>query len=212
MSWWRQVFCVHDGGKRFGGQRFDSFGESEPTVSLNHDSDSPHVPIIANSNGFTMRTQQQQSFRGWDASNSKKPLPWRKSRNNNCWDLHRKLWMRVNMLRYVCVLCAPFCISVHTICSPRSTLHQYLVYLVKPMLEIQLSSMKLDELKATTMITQTVANGDQGMVYYVKVHTSEPKWPWIFCKIYEPPLVTDVSPVTLKGFKKMTEDYKLVTF
>lgn len=85
--------------------------------------------------------------------------------------------------------------------------------MVKPVLEVELSSQKLDELKATQMITRTVGD-DQGTMYYVKVHTSKEEWPWIFCKILEPATVTStgLAPVTLKGFKKMTEDYKLVTF
>lgn len=85
--------------------------------------------------------------------------------------------------------------------------------MVKPVLDVQVLGLsdKFETLTATQMITQTVGN-DQGMLYFVKVQTLNQKWPWLFLKIYEPPLITDVSKVTLKGFKKMKEEYNLITF
>jgi hypothetical protein len=89
---------------------------------------------------------------------------------------------------------------------------QNLVMLVRPTLQVRLEMMHLDKLQATQMITRQVFNGDDGTMYYVKVQTSLSDWPWIFVKIWEPPLITDVSPVQFKEMKKMKEDYKLVTF
>eukprot|EP00578_Thalassiosira_sp_NH16_P016571 CAMPEP_0181110468 /NCGR_PEP_ID=MMETSP1071-20121207/18735_1 /TAXON_ID=35127 /ORGANISM="Thalassiosira sp., Strain NH16" /LENGTH=150 /DNA_ID=CAMNT_0023194251 /DNA_START=125 /DNA_END=577 /DNA_ORIENTATION=+ len=65
-------------------------------------------------------------------------------------------------------------------------------------------------------------NGDgkrknDGVMYYIKLRTDVKEWPWVFVKIFEPPLtegvaVTAWSRATFEGMKKMNEDYKLVTF
>mmetsp|Transcript_14618 Transcript_14618/g.23731 ORF Transcript_14618/g.23731 Transcript_14618/m.23731 type:complete len:123 (-) Transcript_14618:209-577(-) len=91
---------------------------------------------------------------------------------------------------------------------------QQLVMLVKPTIEVHLETMHLDHLKATQMITRACISGDDGgTMFYVKCRTNlDDNWPWIFVKLYEPPVVTDVSPVQFKEMKKMDQEYKLVTF
>jgi hypothetical protein len=99
-----------------------------------------------------------------------------------------------------------------------SILHQNLVWMVKFAIEIHLgvppAILEGDEgLKATQMMTRTVETTAGGTMYYVKVHTAGVKeFPWCFCKIFEPETITTVSPVKLHGFKKMAQEYKLVTF
>ena len=83
--------------------------------------------------------------------------------------------------------------------------------MVKPALEMTLVTQNLQTLKAKQMISQDIA-GNQGTMYYVKVNTSNTKMPWLFCKIYEPPTVTGVSPVKLQNVKKVSESEPLVTF
>lgn len=91
------------------------------------------------------------------------------------------------------------------------TSSQRLVYMVKPVLEIQLLTQNLKPLKATQMIIQPFL-GDNGSYYYVKVQTPAKKHQWIFVKIYEPPQLTNVSPVQLKGVKTVNESDTLTTF
>eukprot|EP00544_Gedaniella_sp_CCMP2646_P004719 CAMPEP_0202481252 /NCGR_PEP_ID=MMETSP1361-20130828/909_1 /ASSEMBLY_ACC=CAM_ASM_000849 /TAXON_ID=210615 /ORGANISM="Staurosira complex sp., Strain CCMP2646" /LENGTH=121 /DNA_ID=CAMNT_0049108751 /DNA_START=193 /DNA_END=558 /DNA_ORIENTATION=- len=88
---------------------------------------------------------------------------------------------------------------------------QHLVYMVKPALEMTLLTQSLQTLKAMQMISRDIA-GNQGTMYYVKVKTSNAKMPWLFCKIYEPPTVTGVSPVQLKNVKQVSESEPLATF
>jgi len=64
-------------------------------------------------------------------------------------------------------------------------------------------------------MNSTAGDHAGGKMYYVKVKTSPgecKEWPWLFVKLYEPPIVTSVSRVEFKGLKKMKEEYKLVTF
>mmetsp|Transcript_3708 Transcript_3708/g.8045 ORF Transcript_3708/g.8045 Transcript_3708/m.8045 type:complete len:126 (+) Transcript_3708:203-580(+) len=89
---------------------------------------------------------------------------------------------------------------------------QDLVMIVSKTIGLHLDVMSLDDLKATQMITRAVSKLNDGTMYYVKAQTGLDEWPWIFVKIYEPPEVTDVSPVTFKDIKKMKDDFKLVTF
>uniref|UniRef100_A0A7S4N0A4 Cystatin domain-containing protein n=1 Tax=Odontella aurita TaxID=265563 RepID=A0A7S4N0A4_9STRA len=95
---------------------------------------------------------------------------------------------------------------------------QQLIMLVRKTIENHLDVDKLRALTATQMITRTVdsgggaAPGKGGIMYYVKVQTTLAEWPWIFVKIYEPPLVTTASPVGFRGMKKMKDDFKLITF
>jgi hypothetical protein len=86
--------------------------------------------------------------------------------------------------------------------------------MVKPALEMTLLTQSLQTLKATQMISRdAVAGANRGTMYYVKVKTSNAKMPWLFCKIYEPPTVTGVSPVQLKRVKQgVSESEPLVTF
>lgn len=93
---------------------------------------------------------------------------------------------------------------------------QNLVYLVKLAIEVHLAVPPsvldgAEGLKATEMMTRTIETG--GTMYYIKVHTANVKqYPWCFCKIFEPEEITDVSPAVLQGFRKMAQEYKLVTF
>lgn len=104
---------------------------------------------------------------------------------------------------------------------------QELVYLVSKTIESHLNLLpvpgKRRSFEAKQMITRELERSDgkyagdengkhNGMMYYVKVITQVKDWPWIFVKIYEPPLATGVSRVQFKGMKKMKEDFKLVTF
>ena len=95
---------------------------------------------------------------------------------------------------------------------------QTLVMLVSGMVQADLGLLRpLQDLKATQMITRSVDNSvdpsaNGGTMYYVKVRTDLEDWPWLFVKIFEPPQVTDVSPVAFKGLKKMKDDFALVTF
>eukprot|EP01083_Nonionella_stella_P246875 856617_1 len=105
---------------------------------------------------------------------------------------------------------------------------QELVYIVSKTIESHLNLVpipgKRRTLEAKQMITRELERCDEkydasndeskknGMMYYVKVRTEVKEWPWLFVKIYDPPLVTTVSRVQFKGMKKMKEDYKLVTF
>uniref|UniRef100_A0A6U2BUB8 Uncharacterized protein n=1 Tax=Pseudictyota dubia TaxID=2749911 RepID=A0A6U2BUB8_9STRA len=87
---------------------------------------------------------------------------------------------------------------------------------VEDHLDLGILNTKDVKLESTEYIERVVRGGGKdpkdGTMYYVKVRTNVDKWPWVFAKIYEPPKVTTVSPVTLKGFRKMEEEYKLVTF
>ena len=89
---------------------------------------------------------------------------------------------------------------------------QDLVMMVSKTIGLHLDTLNLGELKATQMITRDVMTGDKGTMYYVKVKTVLKDWPWVFVKIFEPPIITDASPVTFKGMKKMVQDFELVTF
>lgn len=91
---------------------------------------------------------------------------------------------------------------------------QLLVNTVRKAIEIRLGTSNVGgELKATQMITRSAEQARTGgMMYFIKVKTSKEKWPWIFCKIYEPESVTNVTPIQLRGFRKMDQEYKLVTF
>jgi len=81
--------------------------------------------------------------------------------------------------------------------------------MVKPVLEVELSKVSLDELTATQMITQTVGD-NMGMLYYVKVLTSPNTA--LFLKIYKPPILTDVSPVKLQGVQQAKPEDPLKVF
>lgn len=102
-----------------------------------------------------------------------------------------------------------------------SAYSQELVYIVSKTIESHLNLLpvpgKRRTLEAKQMITRNMrGKGDDGnndgKMYYIKVRTDIKEWPWIFVKIYEPPLVTDVSKVAFRSMKKMKEEYKLVTF
>mmetsp|Transcript_26164 Transcript_26164/g.39601 ORF Transcript_26164/g.39601 Transcript_26164/m.39601 type:complete len:140 (-) Transcript_26164:219-638(-) len=98
---------------------------------------------------------------------------------------------------------------------------QHLVLMVKRTIEQTLKS-KENNLQATQMITRTFTNcncnkgyrpsSDAASLYFIKVKTSNKEWPWIFVKLYEPPVISSVSPVRVRGLKKMKEEYELVTF
>ena len=92
---------------------------------------------------------------------------------------------------------------------------QTMVQLVRPNIEVHLGS-KEPDLKATQMITRIFTNSDDlqkpGKIHYIKAKTTNPDWPWIFVKVYEPPEITSVSPVKFREMKKMKEEYKLVVF
>ena len=95
-----------------------------------------------------------------------------------------------------------------------------LVYMVSKTIESHLNLLpipgKRRAFEAKQMITRDLrSRGDgenDGKMYYIKCKTEIKDWPWIFVKVYEPPLVTGVSRVEFRGMKKMKEDYKLVTF
>lgn len=100
---------------------------------------------------------------------------------------------------------------------------QELVYMISKQIESDLSMLpvpgKRRHFKAETMIIREMdeSAGDHagGKMYYIKVKTSPgeiKEWPWLFVKLYEPLLITDVSRVDFKGLKKMKEDYKLAMF
>ena len=96
---------------------------------------------------------------------------------------------------------------------------QELVLMVSKHIESDLGLLpvpgKRRHFKAEQMITRDGGVDPKGTMYYVKVKTSPgecKEWSWLFVKIYEPNLVTDVSRVEFKGLKKMKEEYKLVTF
>lgn len=97
---------------------------------------------------------------------------------------------------------------------------QDLVYLVSKTIETHLNLLpvpgKRRTLEAKQMIIRVLKNKGEGEndghMYYIKCKTDVAEWPWIFVKLYEPPLVTDVSRVEFKAMKKMKEEYKLVTF
>ena len=97
-----------------------------------------------------------------------------------------------------------------------STHAQHLVQIIRYTIEGRLGS-KEPDLKATQMITREylpAKNQIGGTIYYVKVQTSNPEWPWLFVKLYEPPVITGVPGfrVRFRGLKKMKEEYQLVTF
>mmetsp|Transcript_25278 Transcript_25278/g.42930 ORF Transcript_25278/g.42930 Transcript_25278/m.42930 type:complete len:134 (-) Transcript_25278:293-694(-) len=97
---------------------------------------------------------------------------------------------------------------------------QELVYLVSKTIETHLNLLpvpgKRRTLEAKQMIIRVLKNKGEGendgKMYYIKCKTEVAEWPWIFVKVYEPPLVTDVSRVGFRAMKKMKEEYKLVTF
>ena len=70
---------------------------------------------------------------------------------------------------------------------------QTLVAFVRKIIEIHLGS-KEPNLQATQMITRIFTNSDDlqkpGSIHYIKVKTTNPEWPWIFVKLYEPPQIT----------------------
>mmetsp|Transcript_42734 Transcript_42734/g.48561 ORF Transcript_42734/g.48561 Transcript_42734/m.48561 type:complete len:158 (+) Transcript_42734:174-647(+) len=95
-----------------------------------------------------------------------------------------------------------------------STHAQRLVLMVKRAIELSLGK-KDDQLKATQMIIRTFTNSSPNspaFIYYIKVKMSSTEWPWIFVKIYEPPVINTVSKVVLRDLKKMKEEYGLITF
>jgi len=97
---------------------------------------------------------------------------------------------------------------------------QELVYLVSKTIESHMDLWpepgKRRTLEAKQMIIRVLKGKGEGendgKMYYIKCKTEVTAWPWIFVKIYEPPLVTDVSRVEFRAMKKMKEEYKLVTF
>ena len=101
-----------------------------------------------------------------------------------------------------------------------STHAQHLVQIIRYKIEAHLGS-KEPNLKAAQMITReyitdNLKNNNKigGTIYYVKVQTENKDWPWIFVKIYEPPIITGVPGfrVRFMQMKKMDQEYKLVTF
>mmetsp|Transcript_42733 Transcript_42733/g.48560 ORF Transcript_42733/g.48560 Transcript_42733/m.48560 type:complete len:168 (+) Transcript_42733:53-556(+) len=101
---------------------------------------------------------------------------------------------------------------------------QHLVMIVKRVIELKLGK-KDDNLKATQMITRsftncstntsitrTLSSSSSASIYFIKVKTSSTEWPWIFVKIYEPPVINTVSKVILRDMKKMKEEFGLITF
>ncbi|KAL7546947.1 hypothetical protein ACHAWF_010270 [Thalassiosira exigua] len=103
---------------------------------------------------------------------------------------------------------------------------QELVMLVAKTIEQHLGLIpapgKRRSFKATQMIQRELIRNphgvyneqrkNDGIMYYIKVKTDVEAWPWVFVKLFEPPLITGVSRVTFREMKKMKEDYKLVTF
>ena len=97
---------------------------------------------------------------------------------------------------------------------------QELVYLVSKTIETHLGLIpvpgKRRKQEAKQMIIRVLKNKgngeNDGKMYYIKCKTDLSEWPWVFVKIYEPPLVTTVSRVEFRAMKKMKEEYKLVTF
>lgn len=97
---------------------------------------------------------------------------------------------------------------------------QELVYLVSRTVEAHLNLLpvpgKRRTREAKQMIIRVLRNrgdgGNDGKMYYIKCKTEVAEWPWIFVKLYEPALVTDVARVQFRAMKKMKEEYKLVTF
>mmetsp|Transcript_27859 Transcript_27859/g.39871 ORF Transcript_27859/g.39871 Transcript_27859/m.39871 type:complete len:134 (+) Transcript_27859:86-487(+) len=97
---------------------------------------------------------------------------------------------------------------------------QELVYLVSRTVETHLNLLpvpgKRRTLEAKQMIIRVLKNRGEGendgKMYYIKCKTDVAEWPWIFVKLYEPPLVTGVARVEFRAMKKMKEEYKLVTF
>lgn len=69
----------------------------------------------------------------------------------------------------------------------------------------------LSNLKATQMITRDAAE-NYGTMFYIKVKTSLPDWPWIFVKVWSPQIVSGVSPIKFNKLKKLKQDFELVTF
>ena len=94
-----------------------------------------------------------------------------------------------------------------------STHAQHMLQIVRYTVEAHLGS-KEPNIKATEMITRDFTNGNGGRIYYVKAKTENPEWPWVFVKIYEPPLITGVPGfrVRFRQMKKMDQEYKLVVF
>mmetsp|Transcript_4655 Transcript_4655/g.7193 ORF Transcript_4655/g.7193 Transcript_4655/m.7193 type:complete len:134 (-) Transcript_4655:104-505(-) len=97
---------------------------------------------------------------------------------------------------------------------------QDLVYLVSRTVESHLNLLpvpgKRRTLEAKQMIIRVLKNRgggeNDGKMYYIKCKTEVAEWPWIFVKLYEPALVTNLARVEFRAMKKMKEEYKLVTF
>lgn len=70
---------------------------------------------------------------------------------------------------------------------------QTMVQLVRRNVEVHLGR-KEPALKATQMITRIFTNSENlqkpGKIHYIKAKTTDPDWPWIFVKVYEPPEIT----------------------
>mmetsp|Transcript_22105 Transcript_22105/g.33410 ORF Transcript_22105/g.33410 Transcript_22105/m.33410 type:complete len:133 (+) Transcript_22105:34-432(+) len=97
---------------------------------------------------------------------------------------------------------------------------QLLVQTVRKTIEFRLGSKAERNLKATQMITRTFINTPRsrllpnlnpGTMYFIKVKTENKQYPWIFVKIYEPPVVTNVFKVKLRKMTKMDREYDLVS-
>ena len=95
---------------------------------------------------------------------------------------------------------------------------QHLVQIIRHTIEAHLGS-KEPTLKATQMITREYITDNHksnigGTVYYVKCQTENKEWPWIFVKLYEPPVITGVPGfrVRFMQMKKMAQEYDLVAF
>lgn len=98
-----------------------------------------------------------------------------------------------------------------------STHAQHLVQIIRYTIEGRLGQKQLN-IKAKEMMTREiiVTNKHQigGTIYYIKCTTDHPEWPFIFVKLYEPPVITGVPGfrVRFRQLKKMDREYKLVTF
>lgn len=101
---------------------------------------------------------------------------------------------------------------------------QELIKQARMAIEINLGSFWPEkEMKATQMITRQFiadigasvhnsADPQSGTMYYIKVHTTNKKWPWIHVKLYEPPVISGGGLVNFRGMKKYKQDCDLKTF
>lgn len=100
-----------------------------------------------------------------------------------------------------------------------STHAQHLVQIVRYTIEAHLGNWKNLHIRAKEMISREIIVTDKkneigGTIHYIKCETDHPEWPFIFVKLYEPPLITGVPGfrVRFRQLKKMDREYGLVTF